>query len=135
MEPRFITLPVAVALACGTLYAQEQAPRFHERVDVARVVVDARVVDDRGNPILGLSADDFAVKINRKICRVETAAWIGEHDTTVSAPVASPAASAEGSSGPARATGVVGAIGFEREASRARTGTGWTRSAVRTSIR
>jgi len=113
--PRFITLPVAVALACGTLYAQEQAPRFHERVDVARVVVDARVVDDRGNPILGLSADDFAVKINRKICRVETAAWIGEHDTTVSAPVASPAASAEGSSGSAGPIGRLVVFLFQKD--------------------
>jgi VWFA-related protein len=98
---RFITLVVALAPGLAMLDAQQQTPRFHERIDVARVVVDARVVDDRGNPILGLSADDFAVKIDRKTCRVETAAWIGQHDATMSTPVASAAASAEGSSGPA----------------------------------
>jgi len=76
-----IALGAALALAAGRLDGQQQAPRFHERIDVARVVVDARVVDDRGNPVIGLSADDFAVKIDRKACRVETASWIGEQPT------------------------------------------------------
>ncbi len=109
--PRFSTLVVAIALACATLAAQQPPPRFHERIDVARVVVDARVVDDRGNPVIGLSADDFAVKIDHRICRVETAAWIGEHDTTVSAP----AASAEGSSAPAVRGGRLVVFLFQRD--------------------
>jgi VWFA-related protein len=79
LRPRPLSLVFALALAGGALTAQQQAPRFHERVDVARVVVDARAVDDRGNPILGLSADDFTVKIDHKVCRVETASWVGEH--------------------------------------------------------
>ncbi len=88
-----IALVAALALAAGRLEGQQQAPRFHERIDVARVVVDARVVDDRGNPIVGLGEDDFAVKIDRKPCRVETASWIGERDamtTGLSAGSASP---------------------------------------------
>jgi VWFA-related protein len=80
-QRRLIALGAALALAAGRLEGRQQAPRFHERIDVARVVVDARVVDDRGNPVIGLSADDFAVKIDRKACRVETASWIGEHQT------------------------------------------------------
>jgi VWFA-related protein len=66
----------ALALAAVALKAQ-QTPRFTERVDVARVVVDARVLDDRGDPIPGLQADDFKVKIDGKTVRVETATWIG----------------------------------------------------------
>jgi len=112
--PRFLTLVVAVGLACATLDAQQQAPRFHERIDVARVVVDARVVDDRGNPVIGLSAADFAVKIDRQICRVETAAWIGEHDTTAPA-AASPAASAEEASGPAGPIGRLVVFLFQKD--------------------
>jgi VWFA-related protein len=67
---------MALALAGLGLSAQ-QTPRFTERVDVARVVLDARVLDDRGDPIPGLQADDFKVKIDGKTVRVETATWIG----------------------------------------------------------
>src|SRR5262245_46167461 len=79
---RPIPLFVALTLAAVTLRGQQSPPRFHERIDVARVVVDVRVVDDRGNPIVGLSADDFAVKIDHKGCRVESASWIGERADT-----------------------------------------------------
>jgi hypothetical protein len=61
----------------------QQTRRFGERVDVARVIVDARVLDDRGNPVLGLTADDFKVRIDGKAARVETATWIGEHDPEI----------------------------------------------------
>ena len=103
LRPRSIAL--VVALACVPLAAQHPPPRFHERIDVARVVIDARAVDDRGNPIVGLSADDFAVKIDRKPCRVETASWIGERDAmtpAMSAESASPDALPEPSRRPGR---------------------------------
>jgi hypothetical protein len=38
-------------------------PRFNDRVDVARIVVDARALDGTGRAIPGLTARDFAVKI------------------------------------------------------------------------
>ena len=56
---------------------QQETPRFTDRVDVARILIDARVLDDHGNPIAGLAADDFKVKIDGKIARVESATWIG----------------------------------------------------------
>jgi VWFA-related protein len=79
-----ITLALAL-LAAGTDGRAQQPPRFRERVDVTRVVIDARVVDDRGAPVLGLTADDFAVRIDGKPCRLETATWIGEADASAPA--------------------------------------------------
>jgi VWFA-related protein len=55
--------------------------RYVERVDVSRVIVDARVVDDRRNPILGLGVDDFRVKIDGKPAKVESARWVGEPES------------------------------------------------------
>jgi VWFA-related protein len=54
-----------------------QQPRFTDRVDVARLVVDVRALDGMGSPIEGLSADDFTVRIGGKPARVESALWVG----------------------------------------------------------
>jgi VWFA-related protein len=70
---------VATAIAGSRVWAQ-QLPRFGERVDVARIIVDARVLDDRGNSVPGLTAGDFKVNIDGKTARVETATWIGARD-------------------------------------------------------
>ena len=70
-----------VTLIAGARIGARQVPRFGERVDVARIIVDARVLDDRGNPIPGLTADDFKVSIDGKTARVETATWVGERGT------------------------------------------------------
>src|SRR5207244_24180 len=70
----------AVALVCSLVVgaqAPQRPPGFSERVDVARIIVDARVVDADGGPMLGLRADDFRVKIDGKPARVDSAAWIG----------------------------------------------------------
>ncbi len=56
--------------------AQQQRP-FVEHVDVARVLIDARVFDDRGQPIPDLDASHFAVKIGGRPARVESAEWVG----------------------------------------------------------
>jgi len=77
-----IAVVAAVAASIAGVGAQ-QPPRFGERVEVARLIVDARVLDDRGNPIAGLTADDFKVSIDGKAARVETATWVGGHDTVV----------------------------------------------------
>ena len=72
----------AVALCGGraagiTDIQDAQQPRFAERVDVSRVIVDVRVVDNRGGPIVDLVVEDFAVKIDGKAARVESARWVG----------------------------------------------------------
>jgi VWFA-related protein len=76
-------------LIAGPGIRAQQPPRFGERVDVARIIIDARVLDDAGNPVPGLTPDDFKVKIDGKVVRVETATWVGGRDTNLDA--ASPA--------------------------------------------
>ena len=71
------TAALAVVFSSEQSRAQ-QRPRFDERVRVDRIVVDARALDDRGDPIVGLAADDFAVRIDGKPRRVESAMWVGE---------------------------------------------------------
>jgi len=91
-----IGLGAVAAVLAGPFVRAQQPPRFGERVDVARIIVDARVLDDRGNPIPGLAPDDFKVAIDGKAARVETATWIGGRDTAVgpapreSPPISSP---------------------------------------------
>jgi VWFA-related protein len=69
-----------LAAACVLLLAaaapQAQQPRFKETVTVERVVLDARVVDERGDPVLGLQAGDFRVRVDGKRVEVESATWI-----------------------------------------------------------
>lgn len=65
--------------------AQEQRPRYQERVEVARVIIDARVLDGHGRAITGLETDDFEVRIGGKPARVESALWVGGDDDAVPA--------------------------------------------------
>jgi VWFA-related protein len=79
--------PVLAVVALATLQAsaalQDRQRPFVERVEVARILVDARAFDDNGKPLAGLEAADFTVKIGGRPVRVESAEWIG-------APAASP---------------------------------------------
>jgi len=70
-----IALPALLVCASAALAAQ-QRPRFTERVDVSRVLVDARVVDRQGQPIRGLRPEDFRVRIDGAEARVESAVWV-----------------------------------------------------------
>jgi VWFA-related protein len=72
-----------VAVAAGQA---PQQPRHVERVDVARIIVDARVVDDDGRPVLGLGVEDFKIKIDGRPARIESARWVGEGGTRTAAP-------------------------------------------------
>jgi VWFA-related protein len=64
-----------MAVAAVPAGAQE-LPRFIERVDVARVLVDVRIIDARGRPVHGLSADDVRVTIGGKPAVVESIQWV-----------------------------------------------------------
>jgi hypothetical protein len=66
---------MAAVLWPHTRAAQQQP--FVERVEVARVLIDARVFDDRGRPMADLEPSDFAVKIAGRAVRVESAEWVG----------------------------------------------------------
>jgi VWFA-related protein len=66
----------AAAILISTNAAPQDAP-FVERVEVARILIDARVVDDRGAPIADLGPADFVVRIGQHEARVESAEWVG----------------------------------------------------------
>lgn len=95
-----------VALFGGGAGAVQEAqqPRFAERVDVSRVIVDVRVVDNRGGPIVDLVVEDFAVKIDGKAARVESARWVGSSKPRAVAEerAASPAPTSDELSSPGR---------------------------------
>lgn len=50
--------------------------RVQERVEVPRVLIDARVVDPRGSPIEGLSNDDFRLFVDGVPARLESVEWV-----------------------------------------------------------
>ena len=66
---------VALCLEVAGLAAQQQ--QRVERVDVARVLIDVRVIDSTGRPILGLEPYDFQVRIGGQPVFVESALWVG----------------------------------------------------------
>jgi hypothetical protein len=68
---------LAVALSCLAVTASaQQPPRFGERVEVERVLIDARVVDDRGDAIRGLAAADFRLRVDGRPVPLESVQWV-----------------------------------------------------------
>ena len=68
-----------VLLASGARTSDEQdAPdiRFRDRVDVESVVIDARVVDGAGRPVLGLGPRDFRLKVEGREVPVDSVTWV-----------------------------------------------------------
>lgn len=53
--------------------------RSSESITVERILIDARVTDDKGDPILGLTPASFHVKIDGKRAQVESVEWIPEN--------------------------------------------------------
>jgi VWFA-related protein len=82
---------LALTLVTGTAAAQDppvevittERPqsddlRFRDRVDVESVVVDARVVDGAGRPILGLTPRHFRVKVDGREVPLQSVTWVAE---------------------------------------------------------
>jgi VWFA-related protein len=74
--------------------AQDPA-RHTERVEVTRVLVDVRAIDHHAEPLLGLTAANFQVRIDGRPARVESVQWVtgalaarGAEDNSASAPAA-----------------------------------------------
>src|SRR5438874_1873414 len=61
-------------LIAGSLEAQQ----YQEKITVERILIDARVTDYRGEPILSLAPADFRVRIDGKPAQVESVDWIPE---------------------------------------------------------
>src|SRR5438128_5156299 len=60
------------------LLATAAHAQVQEKITVERILIDARVTNDSGDPILGLKPEDFRVKIDGKLARVESVDWIPE---------------------------------------------------------
>ena len=67
---------VIVVAAGAIAFAQQQPPRFAERVNVDRILIDARVVDDGGEPVSDLEVEDFRVKLGGKAATVDSVQWV-----------------------------------------------------------
>jgi VWFA-related protein len=90
-----------VALSAAALLLRGQDARFKERVDVERVLLDARVLDGLGEPRRDLKPADFRVKVDGRLVPVESAYWVDastpyaeglppEHASSVGAPQVPP---------------------------------------------
>ena len=92
---------LSVALVAAQERPQQERPQYVERVDVARVLVDVRALDGANRPLLGLTPENFQVKIDGKPARIESLQWVtgalleGEA-SSISVPLAQPALPAEG---------------------------------------
>ena len=64
------------------LLQAQQLPRFTEQVQVTRILIDARVINDGGTPVLDLGSDDFEVKIGGKPAPIESVSWVSGHTGT-----------------------------------------------------
>ena len=106
---RAAALAALLLVAAGDSAAQPQP--FLERVEVARVVIDVRVVDDDGRPIPGLTPEDFEVRIDEEPVRVETALWVGSDEAEGAAVEAVRAADAADDPDPESSGAGVGQIG------------------------
>jgi VWFA-related protein len=70
-----LALIVAAPLGAGAQPPDPQI-RFGERVEVERVLVEARAVDTAGMPLPGLGPKDFRLKVDGKVVPLESAHWV-----------------------------------------------------------
>ena len=69
---------IATALIASAQQPAQQPPPIIGRLEVSRIIVDARVIDESGAPVGGLSAADFQVVIGGKPATVQLAIWTGD---------------------------------------------------------
>lgn len=72
------TAAIAAALLLLAIRGADAQVRFDERIEVSRVLIDARVVDSHGKPVGGLGRDDFRIEIDGRPARLEWVEWVGE---------------------------------------------------------
>ena len=72
-----MTYRALLALLCAATASSGYA-QVKEQITVERILIDTRVTNDRGDPILGLGPADFRVRIDGKPATVESVDWIPE---------------------------------------------------------
>jgi len=97
----------AAAFARAAVPALPDDPprRYQDTVSAERVVVDVHAIDNAGEPLLGLSAADFTLRVDGKPVPIESVEWIAGSSSSSAAapqaaagtaPVSAPAAAAPG---------------------------------------
>jgi VWFA-related protein len=74
---RRLPLVCTIVLA-ATLHGHAQEMRTGETITVERIIIDARVTDAKGDPILGLEPRDFVVKVDGKLAEIQSMEWVPE---------------------------------------------------------
>ena len=81
----------ALLLALALRFAQEkplpEKERVQERVTVDRVVVTGRVIDRFANPISGLVAGDFRLRVDGRDAAIESVEWIPPRPRSEQSPI------------------------------------------------
>ena len=62
-----VVLAVLIATSAAVPLAAAEGPRMGETIDVSVVNVDAIVTDKHGNPVRGLTKDDFEIYENGRL--------------------------------------------------------------------
>lgn len=70
-----LVMPLLGPLALALVLAPQE-PRFGERVEVERVLLDVRVVAGRGQAVRGLGPEDFRLEVDGRRVPVESAQWV-----------------------------------------------------------
>ena len=78
---RALAVVLTIVAAAPAALAQ-----FEERIDVVRILVDVRVTDYSGNPIEGLTAEDFEAKVGGKRAQIESVTWVEGRQSCLSCP-------------------------------------------------
>src|SRR5262245_47398144 len=71
---------VALLLLAATTGADERPRQLLPGVVVSRVVIDARILDGRGRPVLGLKPEDFRVEVDGQPVALDSVDWIGSEE-------------------------------------------------------
>jgi VWFA-related protein len=74
-----LSLLLVMTLACVVCLSPSvdaQEPRFEETVVVERIILDAYVTDYSGNPVEGLTPEDFEVRLGGALAAIEAVDWI-----------------------------------------------------------
>ncbi len=78
--------PALLLLGGVLLRADQEAPPLLDRVEVSRVVIDARIVDGGGRAVRGLRPEHFRVEVDGRPIRLDSVDWIGGEVPPLAAP-------------------------------------------------
>lgn len=99
MRASFHRLILCSAFLPALMVLAEPEPRYEERVEVERLILDVYVTDASGRPVTGLEPEDVEVRIGRRRALVESVDWFPADPSIADEPIEWPeegVATAEG---------------------------------------